>query len=154
MKKSPQQQQHPLGEKTPLIATDDTTADEDAARILHEKERISLTLLVTIVVVTLGSSFQFGYGTGVMNNSEAFMLEYFHNRGMTYTLAGWSITVSCYGIGGLFGSIIGPKIIGRYCGRKATLLYNNIFLLISSIFIINMRAWWWQAIGRIFVGIR
>lgn len=80
-------------------------------------------------------------------------MSYFHNRGMTYTLVGWSITVSCYGIGGLFGSIIGPKIIGRFCGRKATLLYNNIFLVISSYLIIVAKVWWWQAIGRIFVGI-
>ena len=156
-KQSKSPKQHPpLGENTPLIGiTDDTTIDDvdGATRILQKKERISLTLLVTILVVTFGSSFQFGYGTGVMNNSEAFMLDYFHNRGMNYSLAGWSITVSCYGIGGLFGSIIGPKVIGRYCGRKATLFYNNIFLLISTYMIINAQAWWWQAIGRIFVGI-
>ncbi len=109
--------------------------------------------MATILVVTLGSSFQFGYGTGVMNNSEAFMLNYFHRRGMEYTLVGWSATVSCYGIGGLMGSIVGPKVIGGRCGRKATLLWNNVFLLTSSILIIEARAWWWQAIGRIFVGI-
>ena len=191
LQRSPRQQRHigPPRETTPLIGTKKraaTSIDEEAAArhkipppLLLQQEQISLTLLITISVVTLGSSFQFGYGTskseifvlsifllviiliyviifqgtGVMNNSEAFMLDYFHNRGMNYTLVGWSITVSCYGIGGLLGSIIGPKVIGRYCGRKSTLLYNNIFLVISSYLIIKARAWWWQAIGRIFVGI-
>ena len=152
--KKAQKQQHAtlptsLGEKTPLMSA----SDHIDQLLLKEKESISLTLLVTICVVTLGSSFQFGYGTGVMNNSEAFMLEYFHSNALNYTLVGWSITVSCYGIGGLLGSIIGPKVIGKYCGRKTTLLYNNVFLVISSYFIIMAKAWWWQAIGRVFVGI-
>ncbi|KAL7529530.1 hypothetical protein ACHAWF_003015 [Thalassiosira exigua] len=155
-KKSPKiQNQHPLvpGEKTPLIDTTAEAADAATILLLQEKESVSVALFVTVLVVTLGSSFQFGYGTGVMNNSEAFMLDFFHHKGIYYTLVGWSITVSCYGIGGLLGSIIGPEGIGRYCGRKATLLYNNIFLLISSYMIISARAWWHQAIGRIFVGI-
>ena len=156
--KSPRQHPPtPKNEHSPLIpSTDDMiAADNEDAYILQlqQKECVSVSLLVTILVVTLGSSFQFGYGTGVMNNSEQFMLGYFHHNNMEYTLVGWSITVSCYGIGGLLGSVIGPKVIGRYCGRKATLLYNNVFLLISSYLIINAKAWWWQAIGRIFVGI-
>ena len=136
------------GEKTPLIKEEDRADSQ-----LKDKETISLTLLATIFIVTLGSSFQFGYGTGVMNNSEEFMLSYFHNQGMEYTLVHWSITVSCYGIGGLLGSIIGPKVIGAHFGRKATLLWNNVFLAVSSYLMIYAQAWWHQAIGRVFVGI-
>jgi sugar porter (SP) family MFS transporter len=88
-----------------------------------------------------------------MNNSEEFIMKYFHDQGKDYTLVGWGTTVSCYGIGGLVGSIVGPKVIGRYVGRKATLLINNIFLVISSYLIAFAPYWWWQAIGRIFVGI-
>jgi len=65
----------------------------------------------------------------------------------------WGTTVSCYGIGGLVGSLLGPKVIGAYVGRRATLLINNIFLLISSILIAFAPQWWYQALGRIFVGI-
>ena len=136
------------GEKTPLIKEVDRTDSQ-----LKDKETISLTLLMTIFIVTLGSSFQFGYGTGVMNNSEEFMLSYFHNQGIEYTLVHWSITVSCYGIGGLLGSIIGPKVIGAHFGRKATLLWNNVFLALSSYLMIHAQAWWHQAIGRVFIGI-
>jgi len=116
-------------------------------------ESLNATLLVTIFAITIGSSLQFGYGTGVMNNSEAFILDYFHNRGKEYTLMEWGTTVSCYGAGGLVGSFVGPKVIGNYVGRKATLLINNAFLLLSSYLIAFAPEWWYQAVGRVFVGI-
>lgn len=88
-----------------------------------------------------------------MNNAEFFIMEDFHDHGKEYTLVQWGTTVSCYGIGGLIGSLVGPEIIGAYCGRRATLLINNIFLVLSSILIAFAPQWWYQAIGRIFVGI-
>ena len=116
-------------------------------------QKLNMTLLITILVVTIGSSFQFGYGTGVMNNSQDIIMEYFHNQGKEYTVVQWGTTVSCYGIGGLIGSLLGPKVIGAYVGRRATLLINNIFLVISSALISFAPEWWYQAIGRVFVGI-
>jgi len=70
-----------------------------------------------------------------------------------YTLLEWSTVVSAYGVGGLLGSILGPKVIGKYTGRRGTLLLNNIFLFFSSYMIAFARYWWWQVIGRISVGI-
>jgi MFS family permease len=90
---------------------------------------------------------------GVMNNSEQYIVEYFHEQHKEYTLVGWSTTVSCYGVGGLIGAVLGPKVIGRYFGRRTTLLLNNIFLVLSSIFIAWAPLWWYQAIGRVFIGI-
>ena len=58
---------------------------------------INNTLCVTILVVTIGSSFQFGYGTGVMNNSEQIIMDYFHDQGKEYDILHWGTTVSCYG---------------------------------------------------------
>lgn len=87
-----------------------------------------------------------------MNNSEDVILEYFRKQGKEYTVVQWGTTVSCYGIGGLVGSLLGPKVIGAYVGRRATLLINNIFLILSSILIAFAPEWWYQAVGRIFVG--
>jgi Sugar (and other) transporter len=87
-----------------------------------------------------------------MNNSEAFIREYFHRQGKEYTVVEWGTTVSCYGLGGLLGSVCGPKVIGAFVGRKATLLINNIFLLASSYLIATASDWYIQAIGRILVG--
>jgi SP family facilitated glucose transporter-like MFS transporter 1 len=115
--------------------------------------KLNATLLLTIIVVTIGSSLQFGYATGVMNNSEAFIVKYFHDQDKEYTLMQWGTTVSCYGIGGLIGAIVGPKVLGRCMGRRATLLVNNIFLITSSVLITMAPQWWYQAIGRVCVGI-
>eukprot|EP00957_Ditylum_brightwellii_P188625 14359646-Ditylum_brightwellii.AAC.2 len=90
-------------------------ADEETPLMAKKANRaqgqLNATLLTTVIVVTIGSSFQFGYGTGVMNNSKGFIMDYFHDQGKEYTLVGWSTTVSCYGIGGLLGSVLGPKVI-------------------------------------------
>jgi MFS family permease len=88
-----------------------------------------------------------------MNNSEQIILDYFHRQGKDYDFINWAATVSCFGFGGLIGSVLGPKIIGHFCGRRATLLINNIFLVMSSYFIAFAPMWYWQAIGRVFVGI-
>ena len=142
-------------ERTPLkttTSTDDTSSSSTSSS-QQQQPNINVTLFITVLVVTIGSSLQFGYGTGVMNNSEQIIMDYFHNQNKEYDNVQWGTTVSCFGIGGLFGSVIGPKIIGKYCGRKTTLLVNNIFLVISSALIVLAPQWYWQALGRIFVGI-
>jgi sugar porter (SP) family MFS transporter len=146
-----------INETTPLVVLDQETEDNKEGELTDTKDgksqELSTTLLITILVVTIGSSLQFGYGTGVMNNSQDIIMEYFHNRGKEYTVIQWSTTVSCYGIGGLIGSLLGPKVIGAYFGRRMTLILNNVFLVISSALISFAPEWWYQAIGRILVGI-
>lgn len=88
-----------------------------------------------------------------MNNSEDIITHYFYNQGKEYTLVEWGTTVSCYGLGGLIGAVLGPKVLGKYMGRRATLLVNNVFLILSSLFITMAPEWWYQAIGRVLVGI-
>ena len=146
------QQSPRIDERTPLkpLPQDER---ELSPSISSSSTTLNVTLLVTILVVTLGSSFQFGYATGVMNNAEAYIMAFYHEQGKEYTLIGWGTTVSSYGIGGLVGSVIGPKFIGRYCGRRTTLLWNNAFLFIGNWAIAQGKEWWQQAIGRIFTGI-
>lgn len=156
----PQGLVYSINEATPLMVSDMKNAvkgrsaeESEPATDVIKPQDLHLTLLVTIFVVTIGSSLQFGYGTGVMNNSQEVIMEYFHNQGKEYTVVQWSTTVSCYGIGGLLGSLLGPKVIGAYCGRRATLIINNIFLVLSSVSISFAPQWWYQAVGRVFVGI-
>lgn len=155
----PQGLVYSINEATPLMVSDmkqtvkGGSAEQSEPTDDIKPQDLNPTLLVTVFVVTIGSSLQFGYGTGVMNNSQEVIMEYFHNQGKEYTVVQWSTTVSCYGIGGLLGSLLGPKVIGTYCGRRATLIINNIFLVLSSVLISFAPQWWYQAIGRILVGI-
>ena len=108
-----------------------------------EEERPTYVLLILLLLLYLG----------VMNNSEQFIVQYFHDQGKEYTLVEWGTTVSCYGVGGLIGAVLGPKVLGRFVGRRATLLINNVFLIASSLLIALAPQWWYQALGRVFVGI-
>lgn len=145
-------------EETPLLVHTPDTSQGSDDRHHHDDDdgdgaSLSFTLLLTVFVVTLGSSFQFGYATGVMNNSRIFMMEYFTNQDKEYTMVEWGTVVSAYGIGGLLGSVLGPNVIGRYTGRRGTLLVNNVFLFLSCYMIVFAQYWWWQVIGRIAIGI-
>jgi hypothetical protein len=52
-----------------------------------------------------------------MNNSEEFIMKYFHDQGKEYTSVGWGTTVSCWHWWTHWFNV-GPKVIGRYVGRK------------------------------------
>lgn len=155
---------HTDDEETPLVtsSTPDTSEDGSHSSRHHHHhnnntmsppEPLSFTLLLTVFIVTLGSSLQFGYGTGVMNNSRMFIMNYFHDQGKEYTMIEWGTVVSAYGVGGLLGSVLGPKVIGNNTGRRGTLLINNLFLFFSCYMIAFAQYWWWQVIGRVAVGI-
>lgn len=111
--------------------------------------KMSFRLWMAIFAVTIGSSFQFGYGTGVMNNSEEAIRSSF---GPSYTTTAWSLSVSGFGLGGLVGAVLGSEVLSKYMGRKMTLLVNNIFVFISCILIAFATSWWMLAIGRVFIG--
>jgi hypothetical protein len=84
------------------------------------------TTMITCLVppvslqVSLGSSLQFGYGTGVMNNSESFIRGSFQAAGKPYTLHMWAATVSMFGWGGLAGAFIGTKVVLGLNSRMMT----------------------------------
>jgi hypothetical protein len=58
------------------------------------KMKMSWRLWMTIIAVVTGSSLQFGFGTGVMNNSEASIRSDFASRGVLLSTGHWSLIVS------------------------------------------------------------
>ncbi|XP_054031866.1 solute carrier family 2, facilitated glucose transporter member 5 [Dryobates pubescens] len=109
----------------------------------HEGSRGKMTLLLALValIAAFGSSFQYGYNVSVINSPAPYMQDFYNqtyiNRthkpmdGAFMTLL-WSLTVSMYPLGGFFGSlIVGPLV--NNCGRKGTLLINNIFSIAAAI---------------------
>ena len=113
--------------------------------------KMSWRLWMAIISVVIGSSFQFGYGTGVMNNSELAIRASFGPPG-SFTTTHWSLVVSMFGFGGLIGAVLGSEVLSKRMGRKTTLLANNFFVFISCGLIAFSTSWWVMAIGRIFIG--
>ncbi|NWT27879.1 GTR5 protein, partial [Cardinalis cardinalis] len=103
--------------------------------------KMTLPLALVALISAFGSSFQYGYNVSVINSPAPYMQD-FYNR--TYldrtgvpmdrafqTLL-WSLTVSMFPLGGLFGSLLVWPMVNS-CGRKGTLLINNLFSIAAAI---------------------
>ncbi|NXO37160.1 GTR5 protein, partial [Locustella ochotensis] len=105
------------------------------------KGKITLPLALVALISAFGSSFQYGYNVSVINSPAPYMQD-FYNRtyldrtgvpmdGGFQTLL-WSLTVSMFPLGGFFGSLMVWPMVNS-CGRKGTLLINNLFSIAAAI---------------------
>ncbi|XP_040389588.1 solute carrier family 2, facilitated glucose transporter member 5-like isoform X1 [Cygnus olor] len=105
------------------------------------KGKITLSLALVTLISAFGSSFQYGYNVSVINSPAPYMQD-FYNKTYTdrhgvfmdksFQTLLWSLTVSMYPLGGFFGSLmVGPLV--NNCGRKGTLLINNLFSIVAAV---------------------
>ncbi|XP_032350684.1 LOW QUALITY PROTEIN: solute carrier family 2, facilitated glucose transporter member 7 [Camelus ferus] len=106
-----------------------------------KKGRLQPTLVLATLSAAFGSAFQYGYNIAVVNTPHK-VLKSFYNE--TYlerhgapmdervTLLLWSCTVSMFPLGGLVGSLVVGLLVDK-CGRKGTLLINNVFAITPAI---------------------
>ncbi|GAB1289614.1 Solute carrier family 2, facilitated glucose transporter member 9 [Apodemus speciosus] len=112
-------------------------SEKDPAENKESQRNWSFSLVVAALVGAFGSSFLYGYNLSVVNAPtpyiKAFYNETWYRRHGhpidpdTLTLL-WSVTVSIFAIGGLVGTLM-VKMIGKFLGRKSTLLVNNGFAI-------------------------
>ncbi|XP_033089859.1 solute carrier family 2, facilitated glucose transporter member 11 isoform X6 [Trachypithecus francoisi] len=121
-------------------------------------------LLLTICAAGIGGTFQFGYNLSIINAPTSHIQEFTNETWQARTgeplsdhlvLLVWSIIVSLYPLGGLFGALLaGPLAITL--GRKKSLLVNNIFVVLAAIlFGFSRKAGSFEMImlGRLLVGV-
>jgi len=111
-----------------------------------------IRLIATVTAVSLGSSLQFGFATGSLNNLEQIVPATLANLGNPINISLWAIINSCFSIGGLIGSY-GCVVPLALLGRKKTLLLTNVFVFISSAFMYYGDTWYWLVMGRMSIGI-
>lgn len=99
----------------------------------------NLRLVATVLAVSLGSSLQFGFATGSLNNLEQIIPDALATYGNPIDIAQWALINSSFSVGGLLGSY-GSFISLAHCGRRKTLLMANIFVFLSSVRDVHMRA--------------
>ncbi|XP_037355527.1 solute carrier family 2, facilitated glucose transporter member 7 [Talpa occidentalis] len=99
------------------------------------------TLVLATLSAAFGSAFQYGYNIAVVNTPhkvlKSFYNETYFERHGTFMdeknlLILWSCTVSMFPLGGLLGSLVVGLMVDR-CGRKGTLLVNNVFAIIPAV---------------------
>ncbi|OWK53326.1 solute carrier family 2, facilitated glucose transporter member 5 [Lonchura striata] len=105
------------------------------------KGKMTLPLALVALISAFGSSFQYGYNVSVINSPAPHMQGFYNrtflartgvpmDRGFQTLL--WSLTVSMFPLGGLFGSLMVWPMVNS-CGRKGTLLINNLFSIAAAI---------------------
>lgn len=109
-------------------------------------------LVVVVSAVSIGTSFQFGFGTGVLNNLEHIAPASLAAAGTPLHLWQWSLIVSGFGLGGLIGSCVVAHVSLRF-GRKTVLLATNAFVVASSALLMMGTSWPVLLLGRICTGL-
>ncbi|XP_043851010.1 solute carrier family 2, facilitated glucose transporter member 7 isoform X1 [Dromiciops gliroides] len=124
--------------------------------VLFLLQRFTLVLVLVTLAAAFGSAFQYGYNIAVVNTPhkvgwgpvfqvlKSFYNEtYFEHYGKfmdeSLLLLLWSVTVSMFPLGGFLGALVVGPLVDR-CGRKRTLLINNIFSIIPAILMGSSKA--------------
>ncbi|XP_005731448.1 solute carrier family 2, facilitated glucose transporter member 9 [Pundamilia nyererei] len=142
---------------------DDQIDQDDSTNNSEKKQSLTACLLCAAFFGSLGSSFLYGYNLSVVN-APALYIKAFYNKtwierygepisAETVTLL-WSVTVSIFSIGGLFGALSATLII-KVLGRKGTLLLNNSFAVIAAVLLSlgeMSRSFEMLIIGRLIMG--
>ncbi|KAL8601902.1 hypothetical protein ACOMHN_020637 [Nucella lapillus] len=138
-------------ESTPLLSVNNSahsfTSFRGTSELDHVEEApssrkpgLTRNLSFAVAACILGSSFQVGYNTSVVN-SPADVIKDFYNS--TYAARSgkpmpesvmtllWAVTVSCYAAGGMVGGLSAGYWANRY-GRKGALLRNNIVVVVAA----------------------
>ncbi|XP_062449388.1 solute carrier family 2, facilitated glucose transporter member 5-like [Rhea pennata] len=105
------------------------------------KGKLTLLLAMVTLISTFGSSFQYGYNVSVINSPAPYMQAFYNQTYLdrngepmdsNFQTLLWSLTVSMYPLGGFFGSLLVAPLVNK-CGRKGTLLINNLFSIAAAI---------------------
>lgn len=95
----------------------------------------SLKLYVAAFGIIIGAPFQFGYGNGVMNSMAGPLQQVYNSTGVSIGDYSWntalSLTTGLWCAGGGVGALVGGPS-ASYFGRKITLLFNNVFLMLGA----------------------
>ncbi|XP_027738275.1 solute carrier family 2, facilitated glucose transporter member 5 [Empidonax traillii] len=114
---------------------------ESSERSEGAKGKMTVLLALVALISGFGSSFQYGYNVSVINSPAPYMQDFYNqtylartgvpmNSGFQTLL--WSLTVSMFPLGGFFGSLLVWPMVNN-CGRKGTLLINNLFSISAAI---------------------
>ncbi|XP_012350788.1 solute carrier family 2, facilitated glucose transporter member 1 isoform X1 [Apis florea] len=136
------------------------------SNLVQEDKKLGLNgrLAFAIAAAALGSSFQHGYNTGVVNAPQQLIENWISdlktNRTGQVTKQSevtmiWSIAVSIFCVGGMIGGSLVGSIADRF-GRKGGLLINNILVVLTVIFegcAKTAKSYEMIIIGRFLIGI-
>ncbi|KAL6733103.1 hypothetical protein Aduo_003784 [Ancylostoma duodenale] len=144
------------------MAIETETVVEPLKKSPSMEGRMTGALAFAIFSVTLGS-FQFGYHIGCVNAPGEMITVWFQeshrnlfNQELDKTGADltWSVAVSIFAVGGMFGGLISGWLADKV-GRRGGLLYNNLFAFIAAAMMglaKPLGVYPMMVLGRLFIG--
>ncbi|XP_058261492.1 solute carrier family 2, facilitated glucose transporter member 11 [Hemibagrus wyckioides] len=117
-------------------------------RSMKPDKGCSLTLALTVCSAAIGGTLQYGYNLAIVNAPTAFIQKFINETCMerwdtpldsNQVVLIWTVIVSAFSLGGLFGSLLAGPMAIRF-GRRQTLLLNNSFLLVSTVMALGSRS--------------
>jgi len=125
---------------------------------------ITSRLLFAIAAGAIGSSFQHGYNTGVLNTPQSKIEAFINSTVLSrtgqsaskeYVESIFSLMTSIFCVGGMVGALCTAYVADRF-GRKGGLLLNNIFVFIGAFLMTFSKTFSSHellVLGRFFIGI-
>lgn len=124
--------------------------DGNAPNFAPSRRRVA-RLVVVVSTVTIGTSFQFGFGQSALNNLDQTAATSLAAAGTPVALSQWALVVSGFGLGGLLGSIVVARLSAHF-GHKIVLLATNAFVVASSTLLMVGTTWPVLFLGRVCSG--
>lgn len=113
-----------------------------------KREGWTRTLALTVCSAAIGGTFQYGYNISIINAPTSHVQKFINETCMKRWGAAlessqvtliWTIIVSAFSLGGLFGSLLAGPMAIKF-GRKGALLLNNCFLFLSAVLALCSRS--------------
>ncbi|XP_065339001.1 solute carrier family 2, facilitated glucose transporter member 1-like isoform X2 [Cloeon dipterum] len=157
-------------QEKPAVTDNDATHSNAAAKLMKDpanganKAGFNGRLAFAIAAAALGSAFQHGYNTGVVNAPQKLIEEWIsevqHDRtGEVPSQANvtfiFSLAVSLFCVGGMLGGCITGLVADKF-GRKGGLLINNVLVFAAAILMGAAKAagsYEMLILGRFLIGI-
>ncbi|XP_078268917.1 solute carrier family 2, facilitated glucose transporter member 5-like isoform X2 [Rhinoraja longicauda] len=103
--------------------------------------QLTWPLLLAAVLACFGSSMPYGYNLAVVNSPTQYIKDFYNNtiqerynhsistHGLVLM---YSVTVSIFAIGGLFGALLVGLLISKF-GQKSTLVYSTLLVFLAGL---------------------
>ncbi|KAM4710059.1 solute carrier family 2, facilitated glucose transporter member 11-like isoform 2-T2 [Discoglossus pictus] len=131
---------------------------------MGQEQKMGWVLLLTMCAAGIGGTFQYGYNLTIINAPTMHIQKFVNQTWLERTGSQldstmitliWSIVVSVYPLGGFLGALLaGPMAIKL--GRKKSLLFNNLFVILSAIlcgFSRSAKSFEMIIVGRVLAGV-
>eukprot|EP01135_Chromosphaera_perkinsii_P001211 Nk52_evm10s162 gene=Nk52_evmTU10s162 len=117
------------------------------------EHKMTIWLLISAFASMIGGIIPAGYHMAVVNNAkESIRADFLASHGIYLDTLWWSIIVSAFCVGGLFGGLLAKNVTNKF-GRKRTILFSSVLFVGGALLQGFATELWMLVVGRFLVGL-